>query len=156
MYVFVYKYINTCIHKHTPKHRHRITANKHIDGWVVVRAFRLLDELFISSWSRFYGTIISADRSLNALNLRPVDRQQQQQARELIGQANNLVRDLMNAASDFYSHSEQRAKLLSSSTDSERLAEVNKQVSNCLPNGKGLASVSSSIGDVRYASFIII
>ena len=69
---------------------------------------------------------LAGDRSLNALNVPCHNHQHQLQAKELVAQANVLIKDLVNGFSDFYAYSEERSRLFLAGH--EPLSDINKKV----------------------------
>ncbi|XP_046575666.1 protein phosphatase 1 regulatory subunit 21-like [Haliotis rubra] len=71
--------------------------------------------------------IDTKNRDLNSLNLPTHDRKHQLRARELVGQASNLVAELVQGLSNFYTYSEQRSKIYPADGVSEPLSQINSQ-----------------------------
>jgi hypothetical protein len=72
---------------------------------------------------------VSVDRDLNALNIPTHDRKHQLQAKEMIGQAANHIRELTQGLSNFHTYTEQRSSIYPSDGISEPLSDINKIVS---------------------------
>ena len=68
-------------------------------------------------------------RELNALNIPTHDRKHQLRAKELLGQASTLVKELTQGLSNFHTYCEQRSRLYPADGASEPLSTVNKRVS---------------------------
>ena len=62
------------------------------------------------------------------LNVPIHDRKHQQQAKELVSQCNVLLKDLVQALSNFYTYCEQRTRVYPVDADTEPLSDVNKKV----------------------------
>ena len=67
-------------------------------------------------------------RQLNGLNLPTHDRKHQLRARELIGQAANLVGELTQGLSNFFTYSEQRSRIYPADGVTEPLSPTNTKV----------------------------
>ncbi|XP_013411783.1 protein phosphatase 1 regulatory subunit 21 [Lingula anatina] len=66
-------------------------------------------------------------RDLNALNVPTHDRKHQLKAKELCGQATNLVQDLVQGLANYYTYVEQRTKIYPADGQIEPYSEVNKK-----------------------------
>ncbi|KAJ8308525.1 hypothetical protein KUTeg_013399 [Tegillarca granosa] len=68
-----------------------------------------------------------AHKDLNGLNLPTHDRKHQLRARELVGQSSNLLSEMVQALSNFYTYSEQRSKIYPADGINDPLSPVNVQ-----------------------------
>lgn len=72
--------------------------------------------------------MFAVHRELNALNVPLHDRRHQLKAKELLGQALVVIKELTQALSNFHTYYEQKVRLYPVDADREPLSDVNKKV----------------------------
>ena len=73
--------------------------------------------------------LFTEHKELNALNIPTHDRKHQLRAKELVGQAAGLVKELIQGLSNFHTYCEQRTRIYPNDADREPMTDVNKKVS---------------------------
>lgn len=71
---------------------------------------------------------VLGNRELNGLNLPTHDRRHQLRSRELVNQSANLLGEVIQALSNFYTYTEQRSQIYPADGKVEPLSPVNAQV----------------------------